>query len=193
VRLGVLGGSFDPIHVGHLRAAENARAALGLDQVAFVPAHKSPHKPAPRAAGRDRYTMACLATAGHEQFAVLDLELERAGESYTVDTLHELHAGRPDDELFLIVGSDSLATLPSWRAAAQLFELATLAVVSRPGESGADTRALRAAGARVVPAEGPGLMVSSSEVRERVRQGASVRYLVPEGVRDYIAKRGLYR
>lgn len=192
MRLGVLGGSFDPIHVGHLRAAENARAALGLDQVAFVPAFKSPHKPAPQASGRDRYAMACLATAGHEQFDVLDLELERVGESYTVDTLLALRAARPQDELFLIVGSDSLATLPSWRAAGQLFELATLAVVSRPGEPARDTRPLAAAGARLVSAEGPGLLVSSREVRERVRQGASVRYLVPEGVRDYIAKRGLY-
>lgn len=193
MKLGVLGGSFDPIHVGHLRAAENARAALHLDQVAFVPAHKSPHKAVPHAPGRDRYTMACLATAGHDQFAVLDLELERAGESYTVDTLEALRAGHPHDELFLIVGSDSLQALPSWRAAARLYELATLVVVSRPGEPGPDTRALQAAGARVAAAEGPGLLVSSSDVRERVRQGASVRYLVPEGVRDYIAKRGLYR
>ena len=193
MNLGVLGGSFDPIHLGHLRAAELARTALGLDQVMFVPAHKSPHKPAPQAGGADRHTMACLATAGHEQFSVLDLELRRGGESYAVDTLAELKAARPGDELFLIVGSDSLPTLPAWRAAGRIFDLCTLAVVGRPGEASADVGRLEQAGARVRVVRGPGLLVSSSEVRRCVGAGESVRYLVPDGVHDYITKRRLYR
>ena len=193
MNLGILGGSFDPVHLGHLRAAELARAGLGLEQVVFVPAHKSPHKPAPRADGADRYTMACLATAGHEQFSVLDLELRRGGESYAVDTLAELKAARPGDELFLIVGSDSLAALPTWRDAVRIFELCTLAVVGRPGEAAADLGRLEQAGARMRVVAGPGLPVSSSELRRRLGEGRSVRYLVPDGVHEYIAKRGLYR
>jgi nicotinate-nucleotide adenylyltransferase len=191
MNLGLLGGSFDPIHVGHLRAAENARESLGLQEVLFVPARQSPHKGTTSAGANDRLAMTRLATANHPQFSVSDMELRRPAPSYTVDTLTELHAQRPQDRLFLIVGSDTLPDLASWHAAPRLFELCTLAVVTRPGEPTPSAGAL--AGARVMLADGPGLAVSSSEVRRRLRSGLGVRYLVPDGVVDYLARHGLYR
>lgn len=191
MNLGLLGGSFDPIHVGHLRAAENARESLDLQEVLFVPAQQSPHKGTTTAGARARLEMVKLATASHPQFSASDLELRRPAPSYTVDTLVELRAARPYDRLFLIVGSDTFPELPTWRAASQLFELCTLAVVTRPGAAPPHASAMP--GARVALAEGPGLAVSSSELRLRLRAGLSVRYLVPDCVADYMAKQGLYR
>lgn len=189
MRLGLLGGSFDPIHLGHLRAAENAREALQLDQVLFVPAGRPPHKPRTQAPGWDRFAMACLATSSHPAFLVSELELRREPPSYTVDTLGLVAAERPDDELWLIVGSDTLADLGGWRDSARIFELARLAVVSRPGSEPGPAPA----GARVDLAPGPALEVSSSQVRELLRAGREARYLIPDAVADYARKRGLYR
>lgn len=189
MRLGVLGGSFDPIHLGHLRAAESAREALGLDLVLFVPAARSPHKAGVSAPGPDRYTMACLATAGQPAFQVSDAELRREPPSYTVDTLEQLAAQRPGDELWLIVGADTLADLGRWRSAARIFDLARVAVVARPGAA----PTAPPAGARVDPVGGPGLELSSSQVRELLAAGRSARYLVADAVAEYAAKRGLYR
>lgn len=189
MRLGLLGGSFDPIHLGHLRAAENAREALRLDQVLFVPAARSPHKAGSAATGQDRFTMACLATAGQPAFQVSDLELRREPPSYTVDTLELLAAQRPDDELWLIVGADTLADLGRWRSVARILELARVAVVARPGCAALAPPE----GARVDRVDGPGLEVSSSQVRELLAGGRSARYLVTDAVADYAAKRGLYR
>jgi nicotinate-nucleotide adenylyltransferase len=188
VKLGIFGGTFDPIHLGHLRAAENAREALGLDQVAFVPAARSPFKDDPVSSARDRYAMVALATASHEAFQPSDRELERGVPSYTVDTVRELRGERPADELFLIVGSDSVGELPGWRESARIFEECTVVAVARPGGAPhAD------AAAEVVWVDGPGLAVSATDVRRRVRDGRSVRFLVPDAVADYITKRGLYR
>jgi nicotinate-nucleotide adenylyltransferase len=192
VRLGVLGGSFDPVHLGHLRAAESARESLQLDEVLFVPAGQPPHKGGTHASGRERFAMVCLATASHPGFAVSALELDRSGPSYTVDTLLELRAERPEAELYLIVGSDTVPEVAGWRSAERLRELATLAVVTRPGQA-PPAPAVEPPGARVALARGPGLEVSSSEVRQRLRAGLSVRYLVPDGVHDYLVKRRLYR
>jgi nicotinate-nucleotide adenylyltransferase len=189
VRLGLLGGSFDPIHLGHLRAAENAREALQLDRVLLVPAARPPHKPDTQAPGWDRFAMACLATAGHPAFLVSDLELRREPPSYTVDTLERLAAERPADELWLIVGSDTLADVGGWRSSARVFELARVAVVTRPGVAPGPAPA----GARVDLAPGPALEVSSSQVRDLLRAGRSTRYLIPDTVADYVLKRGLYR
>jgi nicotinate-nucleotide adenylyltransferase len=135
--------------------------------------------------------MVKLATASHPQFSASDLELRRSAPSYTVDTLVALRAARPHDRLFLIVGSDTFRTVPTWHAASRLFELCTLAVVTRPGAATPDASAMT--GARVALAQGPGLAVSSSEVRQRLRAGLSVRYLVPDSVADYMAAQGLYR
>lgn len=187
MRVGLLGGSFDPIHLGHLRAAENAREALGLERVTFVPAAQPPHRASPLSSARDRFAMVALATAGHARFCVSAVELDREGPSYTVDTLRAWRTQHPADELVLVVGSDAYAEMDTWREAKALFELCTVAVVSRSGES------LPAGPGPAVPVTGPGLPVSSTEIRRRVAAGQSVRYLVPEAVADFIEKRGLYR
>ncbi len=187
-----MGGTFDPIHLGHLRAAENARASLGLDQVAFVPARIPPHRDRPLSAALDRFAMVALATAGHPHFVPSDLELQREGPSYTVDTLAALRASRPDDTFVLIVGSDTFPEMRAWRESERLFALCAVAVVLRPGEGGVETAPPLPEVRGVERVEGSGLAISSTAIRERVRRGLSVRYLVPDAVADYIAKRGLY-
>jgi nicotinate-nucleotide adenylyltransferase len=187
MKVGLLGGTFDPIHLGHLRAAENAREGLALERVAFVTAAVPPHRALPACSGRDRFAMVALATAGQPAFVASDAELERPGPSFTVDTLRAWRRERPSDDIVLLVGSDAFAEMRSWREAEAVFGLCRVAVVARPGEPHpADAGpALRV--------EGPGLPVSSSEIRDRVKAGRSVRYLVPDAVADFIEKRGLYR
>jgi nicotinate-nucleotide adenylyltransferase len=186
-----MGGTFDPIHFGHLRAAENAREALDLDRVVFVPAAQPPHRPGPHASALDRFAMAALATAAHGSFLPSDLELRREGPSYTVDTVAALLAERPQS-LCIIVGSDTFGEMTGWRDAPRIFASCHVAVVPRPGEDLAPRKPpfADARGVSVVP--GPGLAISATAVRERLREGRSVRYLVPDAVADYIAKRGLY-
>lgn len=188
MKLGIFGGTFDPIHFGHLRAAETAREAAGLDEVAFVPAARSPYKGDPVSPALDRFAMVTLATAGHHAFSPSDLELRREPPSYTVDTVRALRETRPQDQLFLIVGSDSVAELPGWRESAHILAECTVLAVSRPGAARPS-----ATSERVTWVEGPGLPVSATDVRARVRDGRSIRFLVPDPVADYIAKRGLYR
>jgi len=186
-----MGGTFDPIHVGHLRAAENAREGLSLDEVRFLPAQVPPHRPAPVSSARDRFAMVALATALHPRFVADDLELQREGPSYTVDTIARLRDERPGDEVVLVVGSDTLPELPTWKDHERLLRMCTVAVVTRP-EEGRPER-IQSARAEVRLIAGPGLAVSATEIRRRVKEGHSIRYLVPETVADYIAKRGLYR
>jgi nicotinate-nucleotide adenylyltransferase len=186
-----MGGTFDPIHLGHLRAAENAREALALERVLFVPAGLPPHKPAGAlSSATDRFAMVALAAATHPLFVPADLEIRRDGPSYTAETLTELARERPEDELYLIVGADTLPEMSTWREPERVFSLCTVAVAARPG--GNDGKGTAPAGARVVAVPGPGLGVSATTVRQRVREGQSVRYLVPDAVADYIAKRRLY-
>lgn len=187
MKVGLLGGTFDPIHLGHLRAAENAREALALDRVAFVTAAFPPHRAEPLSSGRDRFAMVALATAGQPAFFASDAELDRGGPSYTVDTLRAWRRERPTDDLVLLVGSDAFAEMNTWHEAEAVFGLCRVAVVARPGEPEAPGQG---AALRV---DGPGLPVSSSEIRRRVKAGHSVRYLVPDPVADFIEKRGLYR
>jgi nicotinate-nucleotide adenylyltransferase len=182
-----MGGTFDPIHIGHLRAAETAREALKLDQVLFVPAGQPPHRDAPKASAQDRFAMVGLAAAEHARFVASDVELRREGPSYTVDTLGSLRGSCPGDELVLIVGSDTFPEMRGWRDSERVFALSQVAVVTRPGV------APPAAAERVTSVSGPALEVSSSTIRELLRQRKSVRYLVPAPVADYIAERGLYR
>lgn len=198
MRLGVFGGTFDPIHLGHLRAAENALECLALDRVAFIPAGTPPHRPDPISPALDRYAMAALATAGHPRFTVSDVELRREGPSYTVDTVASLRRENPDDQVFVIVGSDTFPEMATWKERERLMALCTVAVVARPGEGpetagpGAEAASLEGSSG-VARVEGPGLAISASAIRRRVRQKRSVRYLVPEAVADYIAKRALYQ
>jgi nicotinate-nucleotide adenylyltransferase len=193
MRVGLLGGTFDPIHLGHLRAAENAREALELDRVEFVPSGQPPHRPGPLSPALDRYAMVALATAGHPAFCPSDAEVARPGPSYTVDTIAALVSRRPQDRFALIVGSDTFPEMTSWREPERLFGLCEVAVVDRPGQEPESEVAPPYPGARGVSrVRGATLPVSASLVRARVREGRSVRYLVPDAVAEYIAKRGLY-
>lgn len=191
-RAGIMGGTFDPIHLGHLRAAENAREELGLQEVVFVPAGVPPHRQAPLASALDRFTMAALATAGHPGFTTSPCEVRREGPSYTVDTVAAFREEWPGVELVLIVGSDTFPELASWRERDRLLSLCTLAVVARP-DDGAGPAVPIAGSAGVARVSAAGLPISGTGIRERVAAGRSVRYLVPDGVAEYIAKRGLYR
>jgi nicotinate-nucleotide adenylyltransferase len=184
-RIGVFGGTFDPVHVGHLAIALAALESVPLDRVLFVPVRRSPLKDRdPLASIADRVTMLEAAIASEPRFAISRAELEREGVSYTVDTLEEL---RPQGDLFLILGSDALADLALWRAPDRIRELATILVAARPGAPEPD--AMQHARAF----DAPRLDISSRELRARAARGMSLRYLVPDAVWEHIKKRGLYR
>jgi nicotinate-nucleotide adenylyltransferase len=191
MRIGLIGGTFDPIHLGHLRAAELAREALDLAIVLFVPSGSPPHRQKPRSSDLDRYAMTCLAIQGHPQFQVSDLELMRAGPSYTVETVAALNSLRPEAELFLIVGSDAFAEMDSWKNLERLTELCRVAVVQRPCAETVTAKIAACPWSQCVPGEG--LPITSTEVRKAVQAGRSVRYLVPEAVAEHIQRRRLYR
>jgi len=191
VKLGLLGGMFDPIHIGHLRAAEIVREALALEEVVFVPTGRPPHRGQPAAAGLDRYAMVALATAAQRAFVPSDVELVREGPSYTVETVALIRKQRPGVDVVLIVGSDNLPMIADWHEPERLLELCTVAVVERPGSIPAPAGTLPPE--RVHRVEGTALPIASRDLRERIRAGRSVRHLVPGGVADYIEKRGLYR
>jgi nicotinate-nucleotide adenylyltransferase len=191
VKVGLLGGMFDPIHIGHLRAAEIVREALALEEVVFVPTGRPPHRGQPAAAGLDRYAMVALATAAERAFVPSDVELTREGPSYTVETVALIRQQRPGVDVVLIVGSDNLPMIADWHEPERLLELCTVAVVERPGSIPAPAGTLPAE--RVHRVEGSALPIASRDLRERIRAGRSVRHLVPGGVADYIEKRGLYR
>jgi len=190
LKVGLLGGTFDPIHCGHLQAASNARASLALDSVLFVPASVPPHRAAPVASVHDRFAMVALATAGCPYFVPSDVELARGGPSYTADTLEQLRERRPGDSFVLVVGHDAFDEIGSWKDTARLFTLCDVAVVGRPGSAGAlaDLR-----GATVHTVAGTELPISASEIRRRCAAGEGLADLVPVSVAEYIAKRGLYR
>ncbi len=190
-RLGVMGGTFDPIHHGHLVAASEVAHAIALDEVEFVPTgepwQKDGRKVSP---AEDRYLMTVIATASNPQFSVSRVDIDRPGPTYTIDTLRELRAIRGEDaEFFFITGADALSKMMSWQDAADLFKLAHFVGVTRPGHR------LSSAGLpsdQVSLVEIPALSISSTECRQRVAAGEPVWYLVPDGVVQYIAKRGLY-
>jgi nicotinate (nicotinamide) nucleotide adenylyltransferase len=197
-RVGVFGGTFDPVHVGHLAAAEAAREAASLDEVWFVPAGVPPHKPeGPVASAGDRLTMVRLAVSDHPAFRACAVEVERPGPSYTVDTLRALAAAHPDHRWHCILGSDSLLDLDGWKEPEALVRLAAFVALVRPGWGRQAVEAWLAARPperrpEVLVVEMPGLDVSSRDLRRRFSEGASCRYLVPEAVRRYVLERGLY-
>jgi len=192
VRIGVFGGTFDPPHVGHLLVASDAREALKLDRLIFVPTGVQPFKvDAPAvASGQDRLEMLRLAVADDANYVVDEAEINRKGLSFTVDTLEHLSERHPAAQLFLLLGEDLLASFEQWRNPARIRELATLAAVRRAGPASS-----------VVEPVAPGVLmvstrrvdVSSTEVRERLRAGKSIKGFVPESVERFIDARGLYR
>ena len=194
-RLGIFGGSFDPVHTGHLILAEACREALSLDEVWFVPAARPPHKSGRTLAPmKDRIDLLTLATAGRGDFVVRDLESDRDGPSYTVDTLRLVREERPGDDLFFLMGADSLADLPSWRDPGGIAELATIAAANRGfGEAAVPELLPAAVRGRIEIVDMPACGISASDVRGRIAAGRSVRYLVPRPVEVAIDSRGLYR
>jgi len=190
-KIGVMGGTFDPIHHGHLVAASEAADSFGLDEVIFVPTGQ-PWQKSEREVSRaeDRYLMTVIATASNPRFSVSRVDIDRGGLTYTVDTLSDLHERLPDAELFFITGADALAQILSWRNVEEVFKYAHFVGVTRPGYVLGDDH-LPAGVATLV--EVPAMAISSTDCRRRVEQGRPVWYLVPDGVVQYIAKRNLYR
>jgi nicotinate-nucleotide adenylyltransferase len=197
-RVGVLGGTFNPPHLGHLLIAQEALHQLGLDRVLLMPVATPPHKEAHGDPGPEaRYAMCQLAIDGDERFAASDLEIRRGGSSYTVDTLRALHGTYPEAELTFIVGGDMAASLPTWREPSEVVSLARLAVAEREGALRADIlerlATIPGAAERVEFFDLPRIDFSSSLVRRRVAAGQPITYLVPDPVAEYIAQHGLYR
>ncbi|GAA2956078.1 nicotinate-nucleotide adenylyltransferase [Streptomyces enissocaesilis] len=189
-RLGVMGGTFDPIHHGHLVAASEVAAQFHLDEVVFVPTgqpwQKSHKQVSP---AEDRYLMTVIATASNPQFSVSRIDIDRGGPTYTIDTLRDLRDLNSDSDLFFITGADALAQILTWRDAEELFSLSHFIGVTRPGHDLTDD-GLPKGGVSLV--EVPALAISSSDCRARVAAGEPVWYLVPDGVVRYIDKRELY-
>lgn len=212
MKIGILGGTFNPVHIAHLRIAEEARERLGLGRVIFIPAAVPPHKPQiGELSYQDRFEMTRLATADNEYFSVSALEQERGGRSYSIDTIRELKAEFPDDELFFIIGGDSFVDIASWRSYTEIFASCNVVTVQRPGttfESLAhalppaiatefryeeSSRTLtHCSGHGVFGLDGVLLDISSSNIRSLVKSGRSIRYLVPDSVERYIKEQRLY-
>ena len=188
-RVGVMGGTFDPIHNGHLVAANEVAQYFGLDEVIFVPTGQPTGKPDATTA-EHRYLMTVIATAANPSFTVSRVDLDRDRPTYTIDTLRDVHRERPDAELFFITGADAIAQILEWKDVTELWELAHFVAVSRPGHpltiSGLSEQ-------DVSLLEVPALAISSTDCRSRVGRGFPVWYLVPDGVVQYIAKHHLYR
>lgn len=196
MRLGLFGGTFDPIHLGHLVLAEECREACGLDRVWFVVAGSPPHKSGERTPVAHRLEMARIAVAGHPAFEVSEIEARRPGPHYSVETLAEVRRERPDDALFFLIGADSLVDLPTWRQPDAIARAATLVVVNRPGIDPAVPTALPDFGPGSFPPRLvtiPPIGIASHDLRRRRAEGRSIRYLVPRGVEAYIDAQGLYR
>jgi nicotinate-nucleotide adenylyltransferase len=196
-RIGLLGGTFNPPHVGHMLCAQEALTGLGLDCVLLIPVHTPPHKELEDEPGVEHRLELCrLAAAGAEGIEVSSLEADHPGPSFTIDTLRTLHERDPGDNLTFIVGADQASGLPGWRESAAILELAELGVADRDGVREADVRAaldvLPGAATRVRFFAMPRIDVSSSLIRRRVAAGRPVRWLVPDAVAAYIAEHGLY-
>lgn len=194
-RLGVMGGTFDPIHHGHLVAASEVASRFELAEVVFVPTGQPWQKTHREvSSAEDRYLMTVIATASNPRFTVSRVDIDRPGETYTVDTLRDIHAERGDDvELFFITGADALAQILTWRGVDQLFDLAHFVGCTRPGVELHSPVIGELPPSRVTLMEVPALAISSTDCRARVMIGEPIWYLVPDGIVQYIAKRGLYR
>jgi nicotinate-nucleotide adenylyltransferase len=190
MRLGVMGGTFDPIHHGHLVAASEVQTRFGLDEVVFVPTGQPWQKADENVSPAEhRYLMTVIATASNPRFTVSRVDIERDGPTYTIDTLRDLHEERPEADLFFITGADALAEILSWKDAEKLFDLALFIGVTRPGHVLTD-RGLPED--RVTLLEVPAMAISSTDCRARVENREPVWYLVPDGVVQYINKYDLY-
>ncbi|HET6310432.1 MAG TPA: nicotinate-nucleotide adenylyltransferase [Candidatus Nitrosotalea sp.] len=194
-RIGVFGGTFDPIHLGHLAAANSAMECVHLDRVLFVPSAQPPHRGAAQAPAEDRLAMTKLAVDGDPHFEVSDFEVKRGGTSYTVDTLEELHRSLPDDDLFLILGWDAARLFSTWHEPEGVSALASIVIVGRPGMPPPTRADIKSAGLdpdRVVMCLLPTPDISGSELRRAIAAGKSVSGKVPSAVERYIAAHHVY-
>ncbi len=200
MRLGIFGGTFDPIHYGHLLLAESCREQCRLDAIWFMPASVPPHKQGRTVSDAEtRIELLQLAIGGHEAFSVSRLEIDRGGVSFTVETLATIHAELPDAELFLLMGADTLEDLPNWREPRRILELATPAVVHRAGSAAPRFEAIaefvaveRLQAIQKFQVEMPVIGISSTDIRRRAAEGRSIRYMTPRGVEKCIEARKLY-
>ena len=200
-RLAIMGGTFDPIHMGHLRMAHAVQQQLDFDRVVFLPAYLPPHKQTRSdcASWQDRLTMVQLAVQGYENFVVSSLEFERGGLSYTYDTVNIMQELWPDAEIYLIIGEDSLTQLYTWYRVHDLLRLVYFVAAERPGYEGKAgvERLTKAYGPwaaeKIIHAEVPETAISSTEIRKRLREGKPIRGMAPLAVEQYIYERGLYR
>lgn len=188
MKIGILGGTFNPIHIGHLILAEEAREKLGFDRIVFVPTNIAPHKDnLDIVSARDRFKMVKLAIKANKFFSVSDIEIKREGRSYTIDTLKELKSAYLNDELYFIIGSDLLKYLDDWKDLKEIIKMVSFIAATRPGyplekiPSYISTVPIRA------------VDISGFEIRKAIKENKSFRYLVPEAVFDYINEKGLYR
>ena len=196
MRLGLFGGTFDPIHLGHLILAEQCREACRLDLIWFVVTGAPPHKPGERTPVTHRLEMARIAVAGHTSFAVSEIEAMSPGPHYSVETLASIRRDQPDAELFFLIGADSLTDLPFWREPARIARLATIVVVNRPGPEEIGPAKLPDLGPGSQPLLSvtiPPIGIASTDLRRRLAEGRSIRYMVPRGVEAYIDAHRLYR
>lgn len=198
MKIGVLGGTFDPIHKGHLAIAEAAMKRLGLDEVYFVPSARTPLKESDTIlAAEHRVKMVRLAIAGYPYFKLSTIEIDRPGPSYTVDTIAQLRDSLgADNELYFIIGLDSLVQLPRWREVARIIQMCQLVAVPRPGYSLPDKDSLEAVipgiSQRLIILDEPKMDISATEIRQLAKRGESISHLVPEAVAEYIKKNKLY-
>lgn len=195
MRIGIYGGTFDPVHLAHLVLAEQCLEQAALDEVWFVPAAQPPHKlGASISAPSQRLAMLEFAIAGQPRFRVDRVELERGGPSFTVDTLSQLQGRHPAAEWFLLLGADAIRDFPTWREPARILELARIVAVNRGGQPLPDLAPVQGGAAeRVQVVEMPGLEISATDLRARVAAGRSIRFLVPRAVEVYIHQQALYR
>lgn len=196
--LGILGGTFDPIHLGHLQMAEAVHESMQLEQIIFIPAYVAPHKVGlDFAPATDRFAMTKLAVEHYDNFSVSDIELCRSGVSYTIDTLRELHCLYPDKKLYFIIGADSVVQLHTWNNIEEMMQLATFVGAGRPGYEGVMEEVVKHLGEQarkhILLLDTPEYDISSTEIRTRIHQGKNLTGLVPEVVEQYIYKHGLYQ
>lgn len=198
-RIGLMGGTFNPIHIGHLVTAEEAFYQFNLDEIIFIPSGKPPHKTDREIApGEDRYLMTVIATASNPHFTVSRIEIDREGPSYTVDTLKEMKKIYGEDtQLYFITGADAIIEILTWKDPEIIADLCEFIAATRPGYSLKRFEELHLIGESKLPKvhfmEIPALAISSTDIRRRVRENRPIKYLVPEGVAEYLTKRGLYR
>lgn len=199
LKIGIMGGTFDPIHYAHLATAEFIRDKYKLDKILFIPSGNPPHKQKKNIVDKyDRYKMVILATRNNDDFIVSDIEIEREKKTYTIDTLKDLKKVYPNAKIYFITGADAICDIETWKDVEQNFKLATFIAATRPGIS-----LLRAQekienltkkyGAKIISVYVPSLDISSTYIREQIKEGKSVRYLVPESVEKYIINKSLYK